>query len=787
MVSTIHILTPRVRPLNNFAIDGTRYNIKNGSTNIGTCSIANVAPGKIYVYAITRGSSYKNTAATHIEGTQLANSGKLFGVMTNGKIFDAGKSSMSSISSVAVTQRIRQSMSSTTSSLTLAPTGTHQPLTSNVFAVDSSNNVVTASATVTGGTVTVAFGASVSASSSTPAFVYYDAIVTGIAQDALEELDVYVKAVYTGGKATIGLPNAIQILEVKDDYGSLTSNDITSKFRLVSNQKDHFYDISHITLKAGEAIADTNLRMKIKVLRRTSTVGSGYLTVDSYTNVTKKELIKTYAGKNGITNNLLNSYDFRPYVTPVVAYSIGIAGAPTATTTSSTITGGIQPSIDSSISATHAYYMSRIDSIVIDEFGDITMFKGGEAENPSQPAISNLYAINHVYVPGNETKIKGNNAIRMQDVSTKNYTMKDIGQIAHRIDTLVDIVSFTLLESSTKDIFIPDSSGNNRFKNGILVDGFKNLAVGELTDPEFRASIDKTRTIASPSVTQFPIDLKVSTSTGATAYQDIVTLADVGADVITISQPFATNFRNCVSNFYAYNGKAALLPPFDAGYNVVQNPAIELEIDFAGPLLDLVDNIQEFIPITREVAGPAVSTGFNGGGRTTNAKLHARCYGFYFDRNGNLQTTTLVGNFVTDVNMKPYVQSREVKVLVTGLRPNTRHYFFFEETPVNTHVFPGSVNLETTSSGTEYNVSNVQINGSKGAAVRADSEGTLSAVFKIPEDTFFVGESTLEVVDVDTYSSIDSAKTSYAKATYRAFNFDIGKSELNFDNSYCRF
>ena len=768
------------QPLNYFAIDGTRYNIKNGSTNIGTCSIANVAPGKIYVYAITRGANYKNTAATHIEGTELANSGKLFGVMTNGKIFDAGKSSMSSISSVAVTQRIRQSISSTTSSLTLAPTGTHQPLTSNVFAVDSSNNLVTASATVTGGTVTVAFGAEVSADPSTPAFVYYDAIVTGIAQDALEELDVYVKAVYTGGKATIGLPNAIQILEVKDDYGSLTSNDITSKFRLVSNQKDHFYDISHITLKAGEDIADTNLRMKIKVLRRTSTVGSGYLTVDSYTNVTKKELIKTYVGKNDVTNNLLNSYDFRPYVTPVVAYSIGVAGAPTATTTSNTIIGGIQPSIDSSISATHAYYMSRIDSIVIDEFGDITMFKGGEAENPSQPTISNLYAINHVYVPGNETKIKGNNAIRLQDVSNKNYTMKDIGQIAHRIDTLVDIVSFTLLESSTKDIFIPDSSGGNRFKNGILVDGFKNMAVGELSDPEFRASIDKTRTIASPSVTQFPIDLKVGTSTGATAYQDIVTLADVGADVITISQPFATNFRNCVSNFYAYNGKAALLPPFDAGYNVITNPAVEFEIDFATPLLDLVDNIQELVPLTREVpTGQAISNGFSGSGRNrienftqdvTISTLNAQTSEF----------STAVGNFVTDINMKPFVQSREVKVLVTGLRPNTQHYFFFEETPVNTHVFPGSVNLETTSSGTEYNVSNVQINGSKGAAVRADSEGTLSAVFKIPEDTFFVGESTLEVVDVDTYSSIDSAKTSYAKATYRAFNFDIGKSELNF-------
>ena len=761
--------------LDSFAIDGTRYNILNGSTVIGSCSITNVTPGKIYVYAIVRVSGQENAVATKIGNTTLTNSGVLYGVKSGGKVFDAGKSSMNSISSVAVIQRKRLAVSSPSASLTLSPTANEQPLTTNVFAVDATNNVITGTASVTGGTVTVSLAAS------DPAFLYYDAIVTGIQQDALEELDVYVKSVYANGKATLGLPNCIQILEVVDQFGAAAGSDITSKFRLINNQKDHFYDISHITLKAGETLADTNLRIRVKVLRRTSTVGSGYLTIDSYTNVPNKYLIKTFYGKNDVEYNLLNSYDFRPYASPVVAYTIGTAGAPTASVVSTTVISGIQPASDSNISATQQYYMSRIDSLVLDEFGVISLYKGGEAENPSKPEIAGLYAINNVLVPGGQTKIVGNNSIRLQDISNKNYTMKDISNIDKKIDRLVDLVSISLLESEAKDFFIPDGQGNNRFKNGILVDGFKNLVVGELSDPEFKSAIDKSRTVATPAVTQFPVDLKVGSSNGANVFQDIVTLADTGTRVTTVDQPYATDFRNCVSNFYSYQGKSSILPPFDAGYNVIKNPAVEFEIDFATPLLDLVDNIQELIPLVRETSvGAATSTGFTGGGqnRVQNFVQDARIS--ELSATAGEQFSTAVGNFITDINMKPYVQSREVKILVTGLRPNTRHYFYFEELAVNAHVYPGSINLSTVASGTEYNVANVQINGTKGAAVRTNAEGTLTAVFMIPADTFFVGQNTLEIVDVDTYSSIDSAKTSYSKATYRAFNFDVGKSDLNF-------
>ena len=750
--------------VDHFALDGSRFSLKNSSNAIiGTASVSNITPGKIYVYAVTKTAGQENTVITKIANTPLTNSGVLYGTNSGGKIFDAGKSSMSTISAVKFTKRMRLAIdASEDATITLSQTATEQPIAnSSIFAVDASNQVITlTSSAYVGNNVAVVL------SSGTAQFLYYDAIISGTDEDGLQELDVYVKSTFSGGKATIGLPNAIKILEVIDQDGA--GVDVTGKFRLVNNQQDNFYGISHITAKLGETVSNNALRIKVKVLKRTSTLGNGYITVDSYSSVTSKNLVKDYVGKNGLSYNLVNSFDFRPYVNPTVSYSVGVAGAPSASVVAIAIVPGIQPSNESTITSTHAYYMARVDSVVIDEFGDISLYKGGEAENPSIPTLQGLYAINNIFVPGNTTSVSGNNSLKISDVSNKNYTMKEIAGIENRIDRLTNLVSLSLLETDAKSIFIPDASGNDRFKNGILVDAFKGLQIADLTDPEFKAGIDKTRTVATPSVVQFPIDLKVGASTGANTFQDIITLADTGTRVTVINQPFATSFRNCVSNFYNYAGKTSINPPFDAGYDVVQNPAINLEIDLATPILDLIDNLQEFFPLTREQTDTIIN-GFTGTSTTTTSTLTTDTSRF----------TESVGNFVTDVTMKPYAAAKEIKILVTGLRPNTRHYFYFQQDDVNAYIYPASVNATVVGAGTEYNVADVEINGLLGAAVRTDSEGTLSAVFNLPEATYWVGENTLEITDVSSYINISSAKTSYSKAIYRAYNFSIGKSELS--------
>ena len=787
--------------LHNFNLDGTRYRLIDGSGTIATCSVSNVTPGnvygvsdadakgRIYIYGVVTVAGKENLLPTQIG--QLGSEAGLTTVIATGgfkffdpnrarRIFDAGKSSMTSITNVNLVER--RTITSTATSdgshdvVTIAATANEFPQIDNIFAIESNAILKPALApTIDGnGTVTIKFTNNALDDNS---IIYYDAIVTNTTQDSLAEQDVFVKSTLNQGTgiANIGLPNAIQLISVTDNTGGDDPKDVTGKFRLVNNQKDTFYDLSYIKLKSGESISSARsaLTINVKVLSRTTPSAGGYLTVDSYAGVTSKNLVRKFTAKDGIDYSPLNCYDFRPYATPKVGYAQQAGGAGSATTLDAvTFSNGIAIGVDSVISATHEYYLSRVDRIIVDEYSNISILKGTESENPSAPNTDDKFALTTIFVPGNVTRITGEDRIQIKDISVNNYTMKDIGKLEQKVDSMVNLVSLSLLEQDTKSLLIKGADGTDRFKNGILADSFNDLLLGEVIDPEFKASLDKSRTIVSPAVKQFPIDLTYLSGSTANQWKNVATIAVSSADgVSVISQPYATSFRNCVSNFYNYAGKAFISPPFDSGYDVIQNPAIDFEIDIAGPILDLVDNLQEIMPLTKEDVDVLDSRNFTENRRRFN------------EQNQRVTTSTLtsstnsfttgVGNFVTDINMKPYVRSKEVKIFIGGLRPSTRHYFYFQQVDIASHVYPGMI------SSTSDDVNDVQINGVKGAAVRTDADGTLTAVFKIPEGTFFVGENILEVSDVDTYSSIDSAKTSYARASYRAYNFNVNKSALN--------
>ena len=766
--------------LDNYEFDGSRYNLLNGSTIIGTCSVANVTPGKIYVYGIVKNVGQEVTAITKVGITTLTNSGKLFDAAQGSMIFDTGKNGISSIGNVSVVKRVRDtSISLTSATFTLTGTATEKPLITDIYALDSGGQIITATASYAGNNVNVTLSAT------DGVVLYYSVVETNVAHDTLAETVAFVKTVYdTANGGHLGVSNAVEIVSVKDNFGAAGSLDVTSKFRLVRNQKDGYYGRSYVTLYAGETLANSNLIIEFKYLKRTSTVSGGYLTANSYANVTSKNLVHNYTSKSLVEHNLINSYDFRPYATDAVNPSLGSAGAPTVLSTNPlalSISRGIAPANSATIMGDQTYYMSRIDSVVLDEYSNITLLKGGEDENPSVPTSRELYAIGNITIPGNTSEISGEDKITVSSVSTKNYTMKDIGQIEQKIDGLIDIVSLSLLEKETSNLEIRDGNGLNRFKNGILADSIRDLNIADIRDPEFRAAIDNGRTVATPAVTQFPVDLKVGSGSGVnTAFPDVITLADTGTKIEVISQPYATNFRNCVSNFYSFEGKAVIDPPFTSGYDVIQNPAVNIEIDIAGPMLDLVDNLQEFMPLTTEAIIGEERTGTN---RPRRRVLMGEFTQTISQTRLASSTSSLnqeVGNFITDINMKPYLRRQQIKVLVTGLRPNTRHYFFFDQKSVDSHVSPGTGITYGRQNSSNLDVRRVgYLASNAGEAVRTDSNGVLSAVFVLPASTFFVGENVLEVVDVDTYGSIDSASTSYSRATYRGYNFAVNKTDLS--------
>lgn len=774
-----------------------RYKLyDSGNVEIGSCSIRNVEKFgvdklRIYIYGVQKLATKETTTIAKI-GDATTKTNVLQDNVTEANkgiaIFNTGREGMKAVTNVVYTEKKRkyyQSPVSTSSPISIAQETNGSVITSPItkggaFGITNAGQYVAATE------VTAVTSPTVGVNITFPAghnlqYVYYNANISGVQQDTLTSVDVWVSTSFSiaNNFGSIGLPNVVKLRQVKDADGK----DITSKFTLNRNQNDAYYGLSYLTLKTGETLATDPMTIKVNVTALQRTVTGGYLTPNSYTGITNAaDKLTSYTGKDGRSYNLLNSYDFRPYANTTVQYITEEAGAASVNISALTIdTFGSAVSVanNSVILATQEYYLGRVDKLAIDKTQKFVLVKGQPADNPGKVVNDSVFGLADVFVPGFDISTSSSNPIRIERDTIKNFTMRDIQKIEKRVDRLQDVVALNMLESQTKDMFIPDASGNNRFKNGILVDQFKDIRVADITDGDFKASIETSQKFLAPAVTQFPIDLKVdsSSSSNVQSYDDVTTLSSSTREQL-LSQEYATNFRNLASNFYSYNGGVLMEPRFDAGYDVIENPAVTIDIDLATPILALAEGIQNFLPLTTETLVDSVT-----GDTVRDGNFDVTSITDTFETeelvSSALNTSQDLGSFVTNFAMTPFMQSKVIKIAVSGLRPNTRHYFYFDETPVSAHVAPGGI-IENDISGS-IKATDVSGIGDRGDTVKSDEYGRLFAVFQLPMQTFLVGEADLIISDSDQFNSIDSAGTSFAKETYRAYNFTVNTTAIGSD------
>ena len=102
--------------------------------------------------------------------------------------------------------------------------------------------------------------------------------------------------------------------------------------------------------------------------------------------------------------------------------------------------------------------------------------------------------------------------VSFNPIDNRRFTMRDIGQIAERVSRLEYYTSLSLLEKDAQQLQILDTAGLDRFKNGILVDNFTGHGVGEVINPDYKASIDPRKQIMRPSFAIESIDYIANTS-----------------------------------------------------------------------------------------------------------------------------------------------------------------------------------------------------------------------------------------------------------------------------------
>jgi len=774
-------------------------------TQIGSAFVKNFTPTRLYIFGV----SITDATKTFADVERIVSTGGSISIAANSKIkdskvapmvFNTGVRSLKEVTDITVPVRITSGVTVTNDLITInaQPGDDFACDNSNIVVVDASNTLIPVtsySTSLNNSVLTI----NLSPGSDPSADVWYNKRITDTTPYNKLIVEPFIKTVWNNGQSqySLGFPDVCEIISVEDSLG----NDFTDCFRLVTNQQDNFYDVSYMEVIAGRTKPTSGtLTVKLKVFKINNSTGINFFAINSYPIDDTSELlptgkirsydIPTYISTSGTVYHLRECLDFRPYADLGAGASYSALTEGAASVVTSTV-GGTQPSfagssghvfpmLNGNVNHDVEHYLSRIDVVTIDSYGKSAIVKGEEDERPVPPKVgSDQLVISQVTIPGfpvlspqeASDRQKPYYACTTKASGVKNYTMRDIAKLEKKLDAMEYYISLNQLEQSTQNLNVVDQNGLSRFKNGFIVDPFNDTSISALDNPDFQAAIHSDTKMLTPALNTFPLDLILKTSTGATIFPttDDPEVASLSRNANTklIGQPYATNFRNCVSNFWKYDGVGSLSPSHDMAQDTVTNP-VTLDIDLVTPFTDFVQNLQNFIPMTIQ--------NFN---RTTRAMTHLGGRQWNIQDTTTTSTTALsvneansqqsVGDFVSNFEFQPFMRSRSIGIFASGLRPNTRHYFFFDGVDANEYVRPGT-NADTSR--------RVRRNGAKGAAVSTDSNGKLRAVFDLPDGTFYVGDRTMTVVDVDQYSSIESSSTSKIDLEYHAYNISVEKSAL---------
>lgn len=540
------------------------------------------------------------------------------------------------------------------------------------------------------------------------------------------------------GTWNLGLPDVFKIRKVylSSTYTTANSADVTSYFALDNGQKPDYYDHSKLVLRPeySGTLGNNLITVELDHFVLNTTNGAGFFSVDSYpvddantsnTFAISTEEIPTFNYEN-ISIKLRDAVDFRPYKVSTAASAASLAAATeNPTTTTSFVTASVkyvcEP--DTNFQADLEYYLGRKDLITINTAGALGVVKGTPSENPRVPqnnADSMIIAMADVppypSLSYEEAVAIGlpNESIVAELYSNRVYTMRDIGVLDTRIENLEYYTSLAALEIAAKDLAVLDENGLNRFKNGIFVDPMSSYDFHDYTNAEYKFTLDITDSYGRSTFNQADVDLeyKPDLSSGVKKTGRYLTMPFTEERLI--SQPFSTKYRNNAQDIWRWNGNVNLFPGFEVNTEIVQGR-------------------------------PRTSSG-------------------------------------NDVEFRIFMNSRNVCFVATGLRPNTRIYPFFDSTAVSAHCAPAAINTEFGTTVAQV-VENSQARGRAGealvrtanfgTALTTDATGTLLGIFRIPPDTFRVGDRVFRVCDVDNLTLGEDAILTQASVVYTGFNVRI--------------
>ena len=583
----------------------------------------------------------------------------------------------------------------------------------------------------------------------------------------------------------------IAVYQSADSGTAATVNDedVTEYYEFDNGQRDNFYDLCAVRLRP-----QTAFRPKGQLLAKFeyfSHSGAGdFFSVDSYDgledtdgNIVEYEDIPDFRSRNtGENIELRSAIDFRPRIDN----SGGNFSGTGASTTSSpepltTFTTDIQ------------YYLNRVDKIFLDKNGAFGVTKGIPSLDPKMPEDpKDAMVIYNVMVPAYTLNT---DEVGIQMLDNKRYTMRDIGRLDKRINSLEYYTALSLLEQQAANTDIVDqATQTRRVKSGFLVDSFASHSVGNVLSNEYRASIDRADRLLRPSFNEDNVRLLMNNtlSSNYARHGDIVTLPYTPTALATQSVASATINVNPYEVF-SWEGSIQLSPSTDEWKDTTRRPDVTVNQDGVfDAMMSIIDELDAVGTQWNEW-----ETNWTGVESSSTTQRVGRRRGGWFRRwtQPGVQTTTTttvtngqsrtgietfvspetinteIGDRVVEINFAPFIRSRIINFKGSRLKPNTQVYAFFDNINMASFVRAEAAFLNHSEND------NPVINGKNtltahpvgASTLTTNANGDVVGSFFIPNNaaTFFKA-GTREFKLTDDANNNDSFATTQATANYSA-------------------
>ena len=460
----------------------------------------------------------------------------------------------------------------------------------------------------------------------------------------------------------------------------------------------------------------------------------------------------------------------------------------------------------STINTTLGIYLPRKDVLYINKDGAFKIVYGESSISPTYPTLPEGGLV--LYKIDKPSYIFTNKDLTLNYTDNKRYTMRDIGRIEKRVQQLEVYSALSLLEKNADSLLVEDAEGNNRFKNGIIVDSFESHKIGDVSQPDYYISIDKQENCARPKFDNVPIPLipLPAETTFIELFNDKtgVTGTTKNGDVSTglymmpftsipfVVQPQATRSIT-VTPFEVVQSEGIIrLSPREDDW-VDTNTTPELNVNLAGSN-DAWQGIVEQLNSSTE--GPfALDYGnWSTFSRQTSQTRErgSKNNGVFNPSNNNrgrfIRTTTVsttqqsreivgeqvststdrvsLGDRIVDVSIIPYMRAKRIKVFVTGMKSNSRLYPFFDGIDVSGQCYSydsiaevdAAIASATLDSAKKFSAATIR---------KTNAQGSAFIIFDMPAATFRTGDRKFTVSDS---SSNDFTRAStIAGATFSAY------------------